>query len=47
MCEYQIFNPENFKEPPMCDYTKQRCTFCVVGNKKTHNEAKTKENNNG
>ena len=35
MCEYQKFQGEL----PICDYTKQPCTLCVMGNKNTYEEA--------
>ena len=37
MCEYQRIE-EN--KPPMCEYTKELCTYCVLGNGKTYEEAK-------
>lgn len=48
MCPFQRVNFEPFKASlPMCDYTKDLCTFCVHGNQKTYNEAiKQKENDN-
>lgn len=36
MCEYQIVE-EN--KPPMCEYTKEPCTLCVLGNGNTYKEA--------
>ena len=44
MCEYQRIE-EN--KPPMCEYTKELCTYCVLGNGKTYNEALKKGVNNG
>lgn len=40
MCEFQriVFEP-NKKNLLMCDYTKEECTLCVLGNAKTYNEA--------
>lgn len=40
MCEFARGNPENIKEPPMCDFTKKRCTLCIIGNKDNYNKAK-------
>lgn len=40
MCEYQRID-EN--ELPMCEYTKELCTYCVLGNGKTYE--KTERNN--
>jgi hypothetical protein len=31
---------------PKCDYTKELCTFCVLGNQQTYKEAKKKEGTN-
>lgn len=36
MCEFQRVFPNRL---PICDYTKDLCTFCVCGNCKTYNEA--------
>lgn len=36
MCEFQRIK-EN--ELPICDYTKNLCTFCVLGNANTYKEA--------
>ena len=46
MCEYIISEPNKL---PICKYTKDKCTLCVLGNAKTYKEAneKNKENNNG
>lgn len=40
MCEFARVNPENPKEPPMCNFTGQRCTLCIMGDKSTYNKAK-------
>lgn len=40
MCEYQRINPNNEKELPICTANNELCTFCVLGNAKTYNEAK-------
>jgi len=40
MCEFARVNPENIHEPPMCDFTKKRCTLCIMGDKNTYNKAK-------
>lgn len=52
MCEYmrippsQVVNGEIVsKSMPMCEYTKDRCTFCVCGNHKIYEEAKRSDNN--
>lgn len=44
MCEYQRIK-EN--ELPMCDYTKSLCTLCVLGNRKTYEEAQAHEEKGG
>lgn len=36
MCEFQTINPN---ELPMCEYTNDICTLCVLGNSKTYKEA--------
>ena len=36
MCEYQRIE-EN--KPPMCEYTKELCTYCVLGNRHTYEKA--------
>ena len=51
MCEYQIIpqkviDGEVQKSVPMCEYTKSPCTYCVLGNSQTYNEAVKKEVNN-
>jgi hypothetical protein len=43
VCEYQRINPDNENAPPMCTATGKFCTCCVLGNAKTYNEAKEKE----
>ena len=43
MCEYVRFND---KEIPICTYTNEICTLCVLGNSKTYNEIKEKETEN-
>ena len=44
MCEFQrVFS----NKLPVCDYTKDLCTFCVCGNSKTYNEAISKNGDNG
>lgn len=43
MCEFQIIKPDKL---PMCEYTKDICTYCVCGNSKTYDEAKGSENKN-
>ena len=45
MCEFMKIEPYKF---PQCEYTKSVCTLCVLGNRKTYNEAikKEKENEN-
>lgn len=52
MCEYmrttpsQVVNGEIVsKSIPMCEYTKDRCTFCICGNHKTYDEAKRSDSN--
>ncbi len=30
-CEFVRLNPDNPKEPPMCNFTQQRCTLCIWG----------------
>lgn len=42
MCEFQIIKPD---ELPMCEYTKELCTYCVMGNSKTYEEATRSDNN--
>ena len=42
MCEYQRIE-EN--KPPMCEHTKDLCTYCVLGNRKTYEEAERSEQN--
>ena len=37
MCEYCVI-PENGL--PMCEHTKELCTLCVLGNRKTYEKAK-------
>lgn len=48
MCEFQRINnsPDGKELPPMCDYTKDYCTLCVLGNAKTYNEAVEQRSNN-
>lgn len=48
MCEFQRISnsPDGKEQPPMCDYTKDYCTLCVLGNAKTYNEAVEKRSNN-
>lgn len=48
MCEFQRIKitPEVKELLPMCDYTKDYCTLCVLGNSKTYNEAVKKRNDN-
>lgn len=41
MCEYVKFNDKGL---PICAYNNEICTLCVLGNTKTYNEAKEKEN---
>lgn len=45
MCEYQVFNPND--DLPVCTVNNELCTLCVLGNAKTYNEAKEKENDHG
>lgn len=53
MCEFQRVPPSRVidgeytvKSLPMCKYTRSPCTYCVLGNSKTYNEAiKAKEQN--
>lgn len=42
MCEFMRVNPNNKvkSDLPMCDYTKELCTFCILGNSNTYNKAK-------
>lgn len=40
MCEYMRLYGES--QTPVCLYTMDFCTFCVLGNAKTYNEAKAK-----
>lgn len=42
MCEYQRINPNNEKDLPLCVANNKTCTFCVLGNAKTYQEAKEK-----
>ena len=44
MCEFQSFNPDKPKEPPMCDFTEQRCTFCIMSDADTYQKAKMVHN---
>lgn len=44
MCEYQRVDEGKL---PMCEYTKKECTLCVLGNARTYEEAKRKENEHG
>ena len=46
MCEFQkippsiVINGETIaRGQPMCEYTKTPCTYCILGNSKTYNEA--------
>ena len=41
MCEYARFNDNGL---PICLINKELCTLCVIGNSKTYNEIKEKEN---
>lgn len=49
MCEFQrmppnkVINGVEVKQLPVCEYTKDICTYCVLGNSKTYNEAVKKE----
>lgn len=50
MCEFQriplnrVVDGETVvKSLPICEYTKELCTYCVLGNSKTYNEAKRSE----
>ena len=43
MCEYQRINPDNESALPICIVNNKLCTLCVLGNAKTYNEAKEKE----
>ena len=43
MCEYQIYNPNEKEQFPTCEITNELCTFCILGNAKTYNEAKEAE----
>lgn len=36
MCEYQRIEENKL---PMCEYTKELCTYCVLGNRNTYEEA--------
>lgn len=52
MCEYmrvppiQVVNGEIVsKSITMCEYTKDRCTFCICGDHKTYDEAKRSADN--
>lgn len=40
MCEYMRLRGQS--QTPFCIYTMEFCTFCVLGNKTTYNEAKAK-----
>ena len=53
MCEFQRIPPSRVidgettvKGRPMCEYTKSPCTYCVLGNSKTYNEAVKRSDNN-
>lgn len=53
MCEFQkilpnkIINGIEFAQLPICEYTKDICTYCVCGNSNTYNEAiKMRSDNN-
>ena len=41
MREYQKYDLEN--PLPVCDYTKELCTLCILGNMGTYNEARKAE----
>ena len=43
MCEYQRIDHYSKSDLPICDYTKELCTFCVYGNFNTYNKAKEAE----
>ena len=48
MCPYIKFNTDNLNQIPICEYLKDFCTLCVLGNAKTLNEAlESEENNDG
>lgn len=40
MCEYQRVKDNKM---PTCEYTGKECTFCVLGNFMTYNQAKLDE----
>ena len=42
MCEYAR-HPMDMFGMPTCEYTKELCTLCVMGNAKTYKEAKEAE----
>lgn len=53
MCEFQRIPPSKVidgetvvKGLPMCEYTKNPCTYCILGNSKTYNEAVKRSDNN-
>lgn len=46
MCQYQITPPLSLGKSsgiPICEYTKEFCTFCVYGNADTYLKAKKAE----
>lgn len=38
-CEFMSSNPDKPKEAPMCDFTEQRCTFCVFSDADNYHKA--------
>lgn len=39
ICEFMSCNPDKPKEPPMCDFTEQRCIFCVFSDAGNYQKA--------
>lgn len=41
MCKYAIVLEGDY--PPVCKYTNKLCTWCILGNSKTYEEAEKNE----
>lgn len=41
MCKYAIILEGDY--PPVCKYTNELCTLCILGNSKTYKEAEESE----